>query len=569
MDSFTLAVLVEELNRTLQGARLDRVQQTSPTDLLLKFSRGRVFVSTDPQAPLLYLIKASNKPSVEPVSHLVLLARKHLVGARLHAVEQVKHDRIISFRFQAAAQYALVVELIDRRANVYLLDPEERVLGHLLAHGPELHGPGDPYVPPRSLGKCDPTQLSEGEFDRLVQGSSLSEAVLRRVAGFGPTLVREVVWRSREQPGYPAFRSVLDELQNTPPQPCLYAPAPLDQIRPAQSNWRTDLVLSCISLRWASEEAGLFVTPFVTMSEASERYGQLISEARVFQAQYRTLATTVRNRIVKGQRLVERLQNDMQRVGDFEQYRRWGDLLLANVSQARRGSRGFIVTDFYDAEQRMIEIPAESRITPQAAATAYFDLYRKGKRGVESIRQQISRAKEGLDRWHRLSEQLHAASTLSDLERLAEPILGRPLTESGEKETKRQAERIPGVYRFRSSEEYEILVGRSAQDNETLTFKLARPHDLWLHAADYPGSHVIVRRKSKKEPVPYQSLVEAAELAAYFSQARNSGKAVVHYTDRKYVNKIRGAAPGLVRLADFRSITVEPRIRAKRVAVEL
>jgi predicted ribosome quality control (RQC) complex YloA/Tae2 family protein len=80
---------------------------------------------------------------------------------------------------------------------------------------------------------------------------------------------------------------------------------------------------------------------------------------------------------------------------------------------------------------------------------------------------------------------------------------------------------------------------------------------------------VIVRRKSKKEPVPYQSLVEAAELAAYFSQARNSGKAVVHYTDRKYVNKNRGAAPGLVRLADFRSITVEPRIRAKRVAVEL
>ena len=110
-----------------------------------------------------------------------------------------------------------------------------------------------------------------------------------------------------------------------------------------------------------------------------------------------------------------------------------------------------------------------------------------------------------------------------------------------------------------STSGYEILVGKKSTDNDHLTFRIAKSHDAWLHAADYPGSHVVVRNPSKERDLDEATLVKAAQLAAYFSQARNSSKVEVHYTKRKHVTKPRRAKPGLVRLLEFKSIKVEPK----------
>src|SRR6267378_5178331 len=116
---------------------------------------------------------------------------------------------------------------------------------------------------------------------------------------------------------------------------------------------------------------------------------------------------------------------------------------------------------------------------------------------------------------------------------------------------------IPGMRRYLSSDGYEVLVGRSARDNDQLTFRVARPNDLWLHAGDYPGSHVIVRNSSRSE-IPHRTIIEAAQLAAKFSQASKDAKVTIHYTRRKFLSKPKGAAPGLVRMSSFKAITVEP-----------
>jgi predicted ribosome quality control (RQC) complex YloA/Tae2 family protein len=115
-----------------------------------------------------------------------------------------------------------------------------------------------------------------------------------------------------------------------------------------------------------------------------------------------------------------------------------------------------------------------------------------------------------------------------------------------------------------SADGFEILVGRTANDNDHLTFKIARPNDLWLHAGDYGGSHVVVRNATRKE-VPQRTLIEAAQLAAYFSQAKKNPKADVHYTERKFVSKIKGAKPGLVRLQRFKNLTVAPKEAGTRL----
>jgi predicted ribosome quality control (RQC) complex YloA/Tae2 family protein len=119
-------------------------------------------------------------------------------------------------------------------------------------------------------------------------------------------------------------------------------------------------------------------------------------------------------------------------------------------------------------------------------------------------------------------------------------------------------EKISGVRRYLSTDGYEILVGRAARDNDNLTFRVAQPNDLWMHTGDYPGSHVVVRNPTRKE-IPHRTIIEAAQLAGKFSQASGDAKVVVHYTERKFLSKPKGAAPGLVRLSRFRSITVEPK----------
>src|SRR5204863_9962760 len=123
----------------------------------------------------------------------------------------------------------------------------------------------------------------------------------------------------------------------------------------------------------------------------------------------------------------------------------------------------------------------------------------------------------------------------------------------------KRVEETKGARSFASSDGFEILVGKKAKDNDFLTFRIAKSLDTWMHAADYPGSHVVIRNPNRKE-IPHRTLLEAAQLAAFYSQGKSQPKAAVNYTQKKFVNKPKGAAPGLVRLASFKTILVVPKI---------
>lgn len=573
MENLTLAFLVKELRERLCGSVLEKVQQTRPVELVFKFRRGRLLISADDQHPTLYLMQHAQGRRGRASSPFLLLAQKHLVGGKLDELDQVDFDRVLRFRFtsrdesETPRRFTLVAELIDRRANLYLLDADDGIMERLVARKHEPQPVGETYKPPTLPGHKDFSTLTESEYEEITRGATrLSHALVHNIKGFSPLWAREVAWRSQHGPGYAAFRSVVQELAVEQPQPHIYSPVPLDQIRPGQMDWQKELILSPIPIHWPSKESGFVATQFANMLEAVERYEQLVDAIRAFQAQKQALATALHQQRKKAEKRGGRLEEEMQRLGDYERDRRYGELLLANLQHAERSPDGFMVTDYFDPEQARVKIPAKPGQTPQQAATAYFEQYRKSKRKVEAIGQQVAELRQELARLGTLANQLEAAVTPDQLAPLTELIQGRSAAQEARPSARARKEKIAGVYRFRSSEQHEILVGRSAEANQRLTFKLARPHDIWLHAADYPGSHVILR-KPKAGPIPFPSLVEAAELAAFFSQARQEGKVVVHYTERKYVHKIRGAAPGLVRLADFKSITVEPRVRATRLDV--
>jgi len=273
-----------------------------------------------------------------------------------------------------------------------------------------------------------------------------------------------------------------------------------------------------------------------------------------------------RNRIrqLKTQKtkLRRNLQRDLVDHGDPGVHKKLGDLLLANLATAERQGNKTTVIDYYSDGSPMIDVEIDEATSLQDAASQKFRQYTKAKRAQEEIAKRLSLLEVEISDLDERDQQLDRIARERDETGLVE-FSGSPATVQ-QRERSKNEQQMPGVRRYLSTDGYEILVGRGAKDNDNLTFRIARPNDLWLHAGDYPGSHVVVRNPNRKE-IPQRTVIEAAQLAGKFSQANADAKVVIHYTERKFLSKPKGSAPGLVRLSSFRSITVEPKEGVKRL----
>ena len=274
-----------------------------------------------------------------------------------------------------------------------------------------------------------------------------------------------------------------------------------------------------------------------------------------------SLAKGLRSRLTRAIRqqrtLSEHLHDDLARHGDPEQHKRAGDLLLANIGTAIRVGNKVRLSDYYAEGSPTIEIEVDENRSLQDEAALRFRQYGKAKRAREEIAERLQDIGGKTTKLEQRLQQLETIIQARDEAALASFEKPAPAPKASPKKSSKP-EKLSGVRRYLSTDGYEILVGRTARDNDNLTFRIAQPNDLWMHTGDYPGSHVVVRNPTRKE-IPQRTIIEAAQLAGHFSQASNDAKVVVHYTERKFLSKPKGAAPGLVRMSRFRSITVEPK----------
>ncbi|HEV7394883.1 MAG TPA: NFACT family protein, partial [Pyrinomonadaceae bacterium] len=299
---------------------------------------------------------------------------------------------------------------------------------------------------------------------------------------------------------------------------------------------------------------------FETLSAAVENHYDELTKSRLFDNRAGLGRSKLRQDISRLEKLRAHLEQDLIAQGDADKHKLTGDLLLASITTAERDGDKVRLRDFYAPDEPIVEIKVDENKSLQAAAAEFFAKYGKAKRGARQISERLKEIAIKLDEMRRQQSALEeiiserdADALQAELLRINPPRKKAPLPKSG-----KEAEKIPGVRRYLSSDGFEILVGRAAKDNDNLTFRIGRAQDLWLHAADYPGSHVIVKNPSRKE-VPHRTIIEAAQLAAKFSQAGDDSKVNVNYSQQKFVSRIKGAAPGLVRLASFRTLTVEPK----------
>ncbi len=301
---------------------------------------------------------------------------------------------------------------------------------------------------------------------------------------------------------------------------------------------------------------------FHSLSKALDTfYIEKESENR-FHSKANSAKSELSKSLKKTRRLQKKLAEDLKHHGDPDKWKKYGDLLLANSATAKRNADKFLVVDYFDENTPTIEIAADENISITAAAEKYFKKYTKARNAGNEITKRLAVLDKEIEKQNKKIINLEQAVIDRDVETI-ESFLGKSRAKKTTNKKGKKDKSLSCARTFVSGDGLEILVGKRSIDNDFLTFRVAKSFDTWLHTADYAGSHVVIRTINRNPP-PEKTLIEAAQLAAFYSKAKKEAKVAVHYTQKKFVNKPKGAAPGLVSLASFKTILVEPKIAIKK-----
>lgn len=572
MDALCLAAIVQELHAVLPGATINRVQQLDPWSLLLVFHGGRglggLILSVKPGAPRVEFCSPPRKPAVHSSRFGDLVASK-TKGTLIEGVEQIGLDRIMAIHMRGGplpeAAMTLYVEMLGSASNMFLVD---RVTGTVIdrlraASGrvrTETPGPGAPYQPPLDSERVDPRSIGEEQFyalarECLADGMGAVHALSTCFAGFSPLMAKELVARS----GLPTLASHDEQAR------ALWKPFRDLMNRVATAAFEPRLIMgdngepvgvAAFPLVTVTADCQL---PYPTMSEALAAYQSSREQVERLEALRAGLRRRLQCEIDAAERLSVVLGQEAALYREGELYSRKGRLLLANRTGIRRGQQIVELTDYADPATPLLQIDLDPACSIEDNAQRYFSLHRKAKRGAEMVDKRLAETAERLRRLRTTMEQIEMAKDLDELAQIdaavARLVRWRPIQAPATPHIRRSEGPEPRT--FRSSDGLAILVGKSGAGNDHLTWRLAKPHDLWLHAQGIRGSHVVVRLAKGKQAPP-RTLCEAAQLAAYYSRARREIKVPVDYVQRKFLRKPKAATPGAVLLTREKTITVRP-----------
>lgn len=467
-----------------------------------------------------------------------------------------KYQLVIDFR--ADGRYLLLNFEPAKTPQIYLVRRRVRDL----EKQSEINGNFVLFTRKR-LSNARLTKIAKDENDRIVRFQFLAENERGDVEKF--TLAAQFTGRAANLYLLDAENGILESLREGLDAGEIYAP-PVFEAKDGEREIENLLdKVAAIEVRQSDYEFSIAAP----LSEKLDVYFSSLESEREFESNAVRARKFLRQQIERKENLLTKLNNDLNRHGNAEESKKRGDLLLANVSTARRVGNQIFVVDYFDANAPEVAIKADENLSLPEAAKKFFTKYAKARNAANQLTGRIADLRTDAADLKAKQSALEAIIAERDNLKLSEFVEKENLSGAKPKfedkpRSKKEPEITSGVRRYRSSDGLEILVGRNSRDNDYLTVRVAKSLDWWLHAADYSGSHVVVRNPSKGE-LPSKTLLEAAQLAAKFSQAGKDAKVAVNYTQRKFVNKPKNAAPGLVRLASFRTILVEPKESGERI----
>ena len=558
-DGITVAGLCRELQETLTGGRIYKIAQTDRNELVLTIrpaaDRGggqlRLYLCSDPSLPLVYLTRTSRQAPLQAPAFCMLL-RKHLQNGRILSVGQPGLERVLRITVEHRNEmgdlctHVLVVEIMGKHSNIIFLDDSDTIVDsirHISSMVSSVREvlPGRPWFIPDTQSKKDPlTETKEGFMAVLENGHTEAPKLLvRSYTGFSTVIAQELCDRANLSQDRSAALLTAEEKET------LWAQFE-DLIRTVRSG---SFVPAMYCRKGEGANAGAPVEfsliPLSHYADCTEvPYDSPSALLEDFYAR-KNLYTRIRQRSADLRHIVQTI---LER--DVHKY----DLQCRQIRDTEKKDKyeaSCVVDNYYTGEK--MTIPLDPSLTPQQNAKKYFDRYARMKRTSEALTSLTAQVKAEIDHLRSIQNALEFSTTDSDLSQIRQEMeesgyLRRKYAgqNSGRKVNRSRPPQSRPLH-YISSDGYDIYVGKNNLQNEEITFRMADSRDIWFHANDMPGSHVLLRTGGKTiDEIPDRAFEEAASLAAWYSSGRSQGKVEIDYLERKNVKKPSGAAPGFV-----------------------
>jgi predicted ribosome quality control (RQC) complex YloA/Tae2 family protein len=573
-DALTLHAVADELRARILGARVQKVALLGPGEIGLELygrERASVLISTDARAARVVLTPERPVRTSDAVTPLLLLLRKYVRDGRVKSVDQPRLERVLELRVSKRddgelRESRLIIEVMGRRSNAVLVTDDGTILDALRRAG-HARNPARPVLPhlryqlPPPQARLDPTAADTWDMMptpvQAARKRPLADTLASTLTGFSPLLAREAAFRAAgrldaltEDAEWQVVRRVVGELLRPIGGGVPWSPsiARADGLVVASAPYRLSHLETTCSVEdvesiSAAVELGFGETAAGGNSRGSRPAGDPVA---------RPLIEAIDARAALVSRRRAALERSLTAAGDPTELRTAGELILGLAHGIEPGQESLVV------DERTIRLDPDA--TPVENAQRYFLEYRRARDATRRVPALIERATLELAHLDEMRTLVELADDPGRLRALRDelrsgnilagpaprPARGRPPGEDGARPL-----RVPLPNGFNA------LVGTSARGNERVTFDQAGQDDVWLHARQLPGAHVVVRTGGRD--LPPEVLRAAAELAAHFSRGRESGRVPVDWTLRKHVRKIRGGPPGLVSYVNERTLDVEPR----------
>ena len=570
MDALFLSAELREIDAAVTGGRIDKIYQPSRDEIILQI-RGRegtcrLLLSANPTRPRMQLTNLNwENPSQPPM--FCMLLRKYLSGGRILGLRQPPMERAAELQIEAADEMGdkvrrrLVLEAIGRKTNLLLLDGEDRIVDCLRRTDADLSQarpllPGMFYRdPPPQPGKRDPSALTEAdrtEFLAAPPDTPADRFLLDRFMGISPLIARELAFEAFGDVDSPVGQGVeklLDRMS------ALLEKVAAGQVQPTllrRGGKPADFTFRPI-LQYGHETESVAYPTFAALLDGYYQERETADRVRQKGQDLIKPLTHARERLARKIALQEKELADTK---NRDRYRLYGELITANLYRMKKGERVLTAQNYYDPECGEIDIPLDPLKTPQQNAARYFKLYTKAKTAEEMLTIQLVKGAAEKEYLDSVLESVSRAQGDRDLEEIRQELTETGYLRLRSKAKDRMKRPATKPLEFKTSAGLRVSVGRNNLQNDRLTTRLAGKWDWWFHTQKIHGAHVILWTEGG-EP-DRQSIQEAAQLAAWFSQGKEGKKVPVDYTPVKYVKKPAGARPGMVVYTTYKTAYVDP-----------
>ncbi|MFT0790177.1 Rqc2 family fibronectin-binding protein PavA [Streptococcus hohhotensis] len=537
-DGFFLHHMVEELRRELVNGRIQKINQPFEQELVLQIRSNRqshrLLLSAHPVFGRIQLTQTTFENPAQP-STFIMVLRKYLQGALIESIEQVENDRIVEMTVSNKneigdhIQATLIIEIMGKHSNILLVDKSSHKILEVIKHvGFSQNSyrtllPGSTYISPPSTESLNPFTIKDEKLFEILQTQETTAKNLQSLfQGLGRDTANEL-----ESILVSEKLSTFRNFFNQETKPCL-----------------TETSFSPVPFANQVEE------PFASLSDLLDTYYKDKAERDRVKQQASELIRRVENELQKNRHKLKKQEKELLATDNAEEFRQKGELLTTFLHQVPNDQDQVILDNYYTNQP--ITIALDRALTPNQNAQRYFKRYQKLKEAVKYLTDLIEETKATILYLESVETVLNQAG-LEEIAEIREELIQTGFIRRRQRE-KIQKRKKPEQY-LASDGKTIIYVGRNNLQNEELTFKMARKEELWFHAKDIPGSHVVI--SGNLDPSD-EVKTDAAELAAYFSQGRLSNLVQVDMIEVKKLNKPTGGKPGFVTYTGQKTLRVTP-----------